>query len=163
LSPLRQWWRAREPRERRVLAAGGLVAGLIVLYTGVWSPWQAELARLRVQVPEQRASLAWMQDQLARLGPAAGRLAAASRTRSLPLLTVVEQTAREAGLRDTVRQIQPGEKGEVNVWLQDAGFDTWLQWTDALRGREIEIAGANISHSAQPERVNIRMTVVRYE
>jgi len=163
MSSAATWWNGLSARERLVLGGGGLAAAAIVLYTFAWVPWQAELRRLRAQVPENRATLAWMQDQLGRLGPAAGRIPAAGSDRSLPLLTVVEQSSREAGIRDAVRQIQPGEKGEVNVWLQDAAFDTWVRWVDALRGRDIELTAASVTRAAQEDRVNIRMTMVRYE
>lgn len=161
MSALTGFWRSLNGRERWVLGGGGAAVLAILLYALVWEPWHADLRRLRQQVPAQQQALAWMQQQAAAVRPLLERAARSPEGRDLPLLTVVEQTARASGLREAIRQMQPGEDGEVRIWIQDAPFDPWLLWTEELRKRGIESSAVSVSRSAQPNRVNIRMTLMR--
>jgi len=161
MNALSGFWRDLNARERSVLSLGALAVVSILLYALVWEPWQSDLRRLRQQVPQQKTTLAWMQQQAAAVKPLLQRIARANPGRDLPLLTVVEQTAREAGLRDAIRQMQPGDEGEVRIWIQDAYFDPWLKWTETLRKQGIESSAVTVNRSPQPNRVNIRMTLVR--
>ncbi|MDH3282668.1 MAG: type II secretion system protein M, partial [Gammaproteobacteria bacterium] len=77
-----------------------------------------------------------------------------------PLLTVVESTAKEVNIHDSIRRISPGEKNEVKVWLTDADFDKWLQWLEVLRQRNVEVSSASVNRAAG-SKVTIRVTVAR--
>jgi general secretion pathway protein M len=161
VSALSGFWRELSARERWALGSGAVAVSAILLYALVWAPWHTELRRLREHVPVQRDTLTWMQQQARAVKPLIERAGRNTEGRDLPLLTVVEQTAREAGLREAIRQMQPGDEGEVRIWIQDAYFDPWLLWTEVLRKRGIESSAVTVNRSAQLNRVNIRMTLER--
>lgn len=150
------------PRERLIVVLGGAAAVVIVLYAAVWQPWQAELERLRAQVPAKQQTLAWMEAQAARIDSLSAQSAADESPESgLPLLTLVERSANQVGMREVITRMSPGEEADqVRVWLDDVAFDDWLQWVDALNGSGIRIAEASIDRSAE-NLVSIRITLQR--
>ncbi len=161
MTPLRQKFMSFTVRERVFLAAGVVGVLLILSYALLWQPWQAALTRLRAQVPAKQETLAWMQAQAREIKPL---LAAAGNGKpvnaSVPLLTVIEQSAERVKLRDTIRRMTPDENDSVRVWFSDANFDAWLQWLEQLRRQGIEVVAATVNRTAG-NKVTIRVTLQR--
>jgi general secretion pathway protein M len=160
MKALIRYWQSLSSREQIFLGVGGLLTAAILVYVLAWEPWHRELLQLRDQVPVQRAAAAWMTQEAARLRPLLQQQRSKSGT-DVPLLTVVEQTARQAGLRDAIRQMQPGEGEEVKVWLQDIYFDPWITWIDMLAREGIGVGSASVTHSQEINKVNVRVTLQR--
>jgi len=149
-------------REKLVLGAGSAAALGIVLYALLWVPWQQELERLRQEVPEKARTLAWMKAQAPR-AEALVREAASGQGNSagLPLLTQLERSANNAGIREYITRMSPGdEPDQVRVWMDDAGFDGWLRWLQSLQETGISVAEANIDRAGDNV-VDIRATLQR--
>lgn len=149
------------PRERIIVILGGAAALVIVVYSLVWQPWQAELERLRSQVPAKQQTLDWMQAQAARIERLTEQLDEQSATSGLPLLTLVERNANQVEMREVITRMSPGdETDQVRVWIDKVAFDRWLRWVDALSRSGIDVTEANIDRSA-PNLVSIRTTLQR--
>jgi general secretion pathway protein M len=161
MNNIRKLWQSLNSRERAVVTAGVLVSAIVILYVLVWEPWQKELKRLRDDIPDQRATLAWMQVQLAELGPLLKQDTANGAAQSAPLPTILENTARATGMRDQIRQMQPGENQEVRIWLQEVYFDNWLKWVEVLKRQRVAISAVTVNKSQEADKVNIRMSVVK--
>lgn len=149
------------PRERLTVFAGAAAAGLILLYTLIWQPWQMELERLRAQVPDKQQTLAWMQAQAARIELMPERSADITPGSSLPLLTLVERSANRIEMRDVITRMSPGDEvDQVRVWIDNVAFDRWLLWVGELSKSGISIAEVNIDRSGE-NLVGIRATLQR--
>lgn len=159
MNSLRVYWNSLSRRERLIVGLGGAAVIVIIGYVLVWEPWQRALQRLRVQVPTQIEALTWMQGEAARVAPLRTRRGDGAPS-GMPVLTVIERSAREAQLRDAIRRIQPGRDNEVQVWLSNVAFDTWLRWIDALSRQGIDVVAANVDR-APDDTVNIRVTFQR--
>ena len=61
LERLVQWWSALQTRERRMLASGGIVLALLLLYFVAFEPAYIGRQRLQTELPELRAQLAQME------------------------------------------------------------------------------------------------------
>jgi len=148
-------------REQVVLVAGSAVALVILLYTLAWRPWQADLNRLRIQVPEKEQTLDWMQAQAAQVDSLKKSSNSAAEQTGLPLLTLVERSANQVEIRKAITRMAPGDKdNQVRVWMDKADFDLWLRWLKALKAAGIEVADANIDRASK-NKVNIRATLQR--
>ena len=144
-------------RERRLLLLAGLLIFAMSVYVLVLEPAYRRLDMLRVQVPAMQQDLDWMQEQVA----ANSALLAGPKnaeTRNTPLLTVIEQTASQAGLRQQISRMAPAEEGRVRVWFDDVYFDPWLRWLEAVRREQISVHAVNIVGDKQGM-VDIRLTV----
>ncbi len=144
-------------RERRLLVLAGLLIIGMSVYVLVLEPAYSRLDMLRAQVPAMQQDLDWMRAQVA-----ANRALLAgpknTETRDTPLLTVIEQTASQAGLRQQISRMAPAEEGRVRVWFDDVYFDPWLRWLEAIRREQISVHAVNIVGDKQG-RVDIRLTV----
>lgn len=149
-----------EPREKLIVFGGGALAVLLVAYVFVWEPWQIRLEQLRQQVPNKQETLTWMREQSRTLQPLLNKSRAGGDS-DVPLLTVVEQSAASASVREFIRRMAPGDTpSQVKVWLTEANFDVWLAWLETLRDRGVEVVSANVS-SAKDNKVTIRVTLER--
>jgi type II secretory pathway component PulM len=161
MNPLSDSLASLSTRERNLLAAGAVVALVIVLYSLAWRPWQDELNRLRVQVPEKEQTLAWMKAQSAQIRSLVGSAKATSAESGLPLLTTIERSANQVAIRKAITRMSPGDKdNQVRIWMDNADFDVWLRWLQTLKTRGIEVVEVNIDRSAEGK-VNIRATLQR--
>lgn len=160
MSALRAWWAGLSARERAIIGFGAGAALIMLVYALVWAPWRDALGRLRQQVPVQHETLAWMRAEAKRIKPLLAKQSGAERE-ALPLLTIVERTSTSVGLRDAIRQMQPGRNNEVKIWLQETDFDPWVQWLEVLGKRGIGVATATVNRATRANKVNIRMTIVR--
>ncbi|MFC1681500.1 type II secretion system protein GspM [Pseudomonadota bacterium] len=147
-------------RERVVLLFGGIASIFILLYSLVWEPWQDELTRLRTQVPVKRETLAWMEQQTRNLGPLIKKANAGNQSNQAPLLTLIEQSARQSKMNPYIRRMAPGEGEQVKIWMTEADFDKWLIWLEVLRKQGVEVESATVNR-AKDNKVTIRMTLQR--
>ncbi|NLO78739.1 MAG: type II secretion system protein M [Xanthomonadaceae bacterium] len=133
---LQQWWHELEARERRTLIIGAVVLAVFFFIQFVWLPAHREADRLAQQLAEQRALLAWMQQ----MASEAQGLRAAGGSELVgignqALFSFVDQSAREAGLGNALRQVEPNGEQRVRVTLQQANFDQLIHWLVTLKTR----------------------------
>jgi general secretion pathway protein M len=159
MTALRHYWDQLQPRERRILAAGGAATVLLLLYAMVWEPFTGKLTQLEASVAAQRTTLAWMQQAAteargARATPSTG-------TGGRSLLALSDETAKAHRLGEAVKRVQPDGQQTVRVWLEGAAFDDLLRWLDTLSTRHgIRIAALNVERiPATPGRVNARLSL----
>lgn len=146
-------------RERMLVAAALLLGVLMVVYLYVWEPKMNQLQNLRdVKVPNSEQTLAWVKQALAR-----EQNKPDSQVEKIiegPLLTVIEQTAEQAGVRASIRRIQPNQAKAVKIWMEEVSFDNWLRWLKMLRQQNVFVDRASIA-KASPGLVTIRVTLAR--
>ena len=159
---MKAWWESLSTRERALVAGGAAATLALLLYALVWEPFQAGGRRLRQSVAEQRASLAWMRqaaEEIKRLGGAgAARPVADNRS----LLTLVDQTARAAGLGAALKRVAPQGDDKLSAQLDGAEFDKLIPWLSGLeRDQAIAIISLNVDRTDAPALVNARIVLGR--
>jgi general secretion pathway protein M len=171
---IKVWWDQRNQRERLFLISGATLLALLLFYFSVWLPFQNNLSGLRQSVVRQRSDLARMQQlageirYLEKRSPdttsapaAAGSQSGAgppssANTPSLP--TLVDQTARAAGLGGALKRVEPQSDNSLQVQFEQAGFDMLLHWLNRLlQDHGIVILNVIVSKQEAPGRVNARL------
>ncbi len=138
------WWRARAPREQRLLTVGGVVAALLLVWAFVVYPEQRAHRAALEAVSNSERDLAWMR-QAAPALRAAGPVAALSAGSGRSLLAQVDATARAAGLASAIGNVEPQPNGRVGVSFNDVSFDALMRWLEpfaAQHGARIEAFSA---------------------
>lgn len=141
---MKQWWASLQARERRTLLFGGIALLVMAFVFLIWLPGHRGAEDLRQQLAEERATLAWMQDasrQVRALSGGAQGAPAATDGRSL--FSLVETTARDAGLSGKLRVESSGDR-QVRISVDAAPFDNLVGWLATLRqqhGIEAGVAG----------------------
>ncbi len=153
---LRTRWRSLQPRERLVLGIGSPLVAIMLAYGLLWLPLQRELTRLRVSVPQVRAQLEQMRSQAQEVV----RLRA--QTRDAPsggnLLTLLERSAQERGLRQYITRMEPEGQGAVRLGLDAVGFNTLIGWLAELQQQNsVHVDSASISARTESGMVDARL------
>ena len=157
---MKTWWEGLSYRERLLVSGGALLTLALLLYVLAWQPFQASHRRLRQSVAEQRVELAAMRQmagEIKRLGGSGVTTASPADGRSL--LTLVDQTARAAGLGAALKRVTPQGENRLGVQFDAVEFDQLVPWLGQLE-RDHRIVIVNLSADrAAVGRVNARLTV----
>jgi general secretion pathway protein M len=139
------WYTNLTPRDQRVLRIGGVVTLLIVL-VGIFLPLQRSLAAASVQLAAQQADLEWMRQvapTLAAAGP--GPVAAATQE---SLVVLIDRSARESGLAQSLTGSQPAGDGAMRVQLEQADFNLLTGWIARLSSQHgVQVVAASVTGS----------------
>ena len=146
--------RSLSPRDRRTLLVGGVIVAILIVLAIL--QLDHSVSRLQGQVAKKQADLVWMRN-------AAPEIAAAGPVRSNSgesLIVVVDQSAREAGLGNSLAGSQPSGPGELNVQLEKAPFDALVGWLARLSQQNgVQIESATIDTAGQPGTVNATLVL----
>ena len=156
LNPLRDQWNKLAPGERHLAMAGSVVLGVVLLYVLMWLPVQKELARLRVNVPEERAQLQSMRAQAAAIKPLRARSGTAPAAGTL--LAVVEQSATARGLRGSITRMEADGSTGVQLTLDAVSFNSLLSWLSDLQdSHTLLVDSASMDAHTAPGTVNAKL------
>lgn len=152
MAALEAWYHSLQHRERRFVAAGAVIAA-IVLLLGLLS-LDRSVARAQTRLAHREQDLAWMRSvapELAAAGPASASAPASQRS----LIVVVDAAAQEAGLGTALSSSEPSGSNGLRVRLDKAPFDTLVGWLARLSEQHgIRVDSATIDSAGAPGIVN---------
>jgi general secretion pathway protein M len=147
--------RSLSPRDRRTLLVGGVIVAILIVLA-VILPLDHSVSHLQSQVARKQADLVWMRN-------AAPEIAASGPVRSNSgesLIVIVDQSARESGLGNSLAGSQPSGPGELSVQLEKAPFDALIGWLARLSQQNgVQIESATIDTAGQPGTVNATLVL----
>jgi len=156
---MKAWWESLSSRERLLTAGGAALTLALLLYALAWQPFQASHRRLRQSVAEQRAELATMRRMAEEIRRLDGSGKAPPVVDGRSLLTLVDQTARTAGLGAALKRVTPQGENQLGVQFDAIEFDQLAPWLGALeRDHHIAIVNLSVDRIAAG-RVNARATL----
>jgi general secretion pathway protein M len=157
---MKVWWESLSTRERILVAGGATLTLALLVYALAWQPFQASSRRLRQSVAEQRAELASMRQmaqEIKRLGGSGGTPPTVD---GRSLLTLVDQTARAAGLGAALKRVTPQGENRLGAQLDAVEFDKLIPWLGALeRDHRIAIVNLSVDRATATGLVNARVIV----
>jgi general secretion pathway protein M len=154
---LRHWFGGLAPRERRLVLAAGVVAGIALLYASVALPLQHMHARQSARVERKAADLAWMRQAAPRV---AAITAAGGGAGQESLVVLVDRTGRESGLGNSIRDQSPSGGNGVRLRLEGAPFDAMVAWLGVLQQQYgVSVSDATIAASTTPGLINASITL----
>jgi general secretion pathway protein M len=153
-----KFWHSLNTRERLIIKLGFPALFAILFYYYYWQPNLEKLESLRTEVPQLRATLAWMEHEIEAARPYLARPAV--RSDGTPLLTVIDQVALKARVHRAIQRVQPGEDGSVKIWFQDVVADHWIYFIDLLTKSGISVESGNITRAGKGL-ASARVTVYR--
>ncbi|MDR3428909.1 MULTISPECIES: type II secretion system protein M [Silvimonas] len=117
------FWQARNARERNILAVGGAIVLIAVVYAGIWQPLVTQRAQLNKRVPQLQADLAQMQRGLQLLKGGSNVV------RTDDLRAAVTASLQQHGIKADL-QAQPDNK--IRIDAPQADFAQVLELVGAL-------------------------------
>ena len=154
LQPLSEFWQARNPRERMIIAFAAALLLLALLYLVLIEPALNAREQLSRSVPQLRQQVAEMQV----LAKEAQTLPPPSEQPRTPVTREsISATLSEHGLKPQNLNVNGGT---VQVQFSDVAFSSVLAWLGTVRGSAmLEVSEANIVAQSQPDMVNATLTL----
>jgi len=154
---VRAWLDNLEERERRLVYAAGGLAGIALVYLVLVLPFQTATRRAQQRVENKQSDLAWMREVAPRVSSAASGSASSDES----LVVLVDRTAREAGLGNSLRDQSPDQNKALRLRLEGVQFDAMIAWLASLQSQHgVRIDAAAIDGSG-PGIVNASLTLSR--
>lgn len=142
---LLQYWEGLQPRERQVLSVGAVALLIIGVYALIIEPYQEKSARLEQDIAAHLETLQWMQGAAASVKALQRNGGSHKKDWKGTLLTLVDTSARQSALGDSVKKVEPEGKNGVRVWLEQASFDELLRWLNTLNQQyDVKISGLQV-------------------
>ncbi len=159
---MKEWFESLAPRERIIIAVGGVLLVPILLWAMVWEPMSSSVQTLRTDVDNSRDLLSLMQRASAQVKQTGGKPGNNKQNTHVSLINAVESTARQVGLRKSISSLDPQGDDKINLRIKDAVFDDLIIWQGRLETEfSIHTNQLNISATDKPGLVNARIQLTR--
>ena len=155
---LKQRFADMAPRERMLVVAAGLVCVTAIFFLAIWEPLAKGNERLRMENEQLQRLIA----DLGEVQPAASRSTTTPAQRNRKLLSIIDESAKVAGLSEAVKRSQPEGNQKIRVWLEAAEFSTVLRWLNTLNTKYgLTVIETDINREDKPGLVRARPGFVR--
>jgi len=153
---LREIWIGLNASERRLLAMGGALLVIVLLFVMLWLPLEKDLARLRVSVPQDRTQL----EHMRALADAVRPMRAKLRTRSAGAtpLSAVDAMLTAQNLRSAVTHLEADGGNGVRLTLEGVPFNTLVSLLTELQDtQQLVVDSATLDAQTKPGLVNANL------
>lgn len=147
-------------RERWVLVAGAVVTVLLVLLF-TWISLQGRVERLQGQVRDHQSLDQWMRAAAQQVTELRGMQSRGNRnTGNRSLLAIVDQTAKQSGLSNAIKRIEPEREDNVRVWFEEVAFDDMINWLSRVQQNYgVQVDVISVDRQDRVGMVNARMVL----
>ena len=85
----------------------------------------------------------------------------AGASQSGSLLTRVESSAQQQGLREALRRLQPSGDNQIQVSLEGASYSQLMQWLSSLRQQGVRAQRVDIQLDRTSDLLGVQLLLVR--
>ncbi|MBV2122714.1 MAG: type II secretion system protein M [Candidatus Thiodiazotropha sp. (ex Ctena orbiculata)] len=159
---MKQWWLSKTPQEHLAMIVGGTAVLLLLIYLIVWRPFQQSLEQKALLVKSQESTLQWMKDNADLVKNMRSNQPGKGAASNEALLTLVDRTAKRGQLRQQIKRIKPQGDDSVQLWVEQASFDTLIRWLGQMtQEHALNIESLNIDRQDAPGLINARVVLQR--
>lgn len=135
---MKEWFNSLAPRERIMVSAAAVVVVLAILYLALWEPLNTSVEQLHKRVRQQKQLVAWLHQKEPRIKELRAKKGqTAPKAQGDSILSIINRSSEKAGLRSSIKRIQPQNDQLVRIWIEEATFNdvvTWLHRLDRQYG-----------------------------
>lgn len=158
MEALKNRWTELQPRDQLVLRLGAIALCLLLFYLLIVDPIVSARDDAEQRLQATREALTVMRQQAADLKAVQGGMTAQA---TGSLLTQVERSAGEQGLRDALRRLQPNDNDQIQVSLEGASYDQLMEWLTSLRQQGVRVQRADIQVDRASELLEVQLLLER--
>jgi general secretion pathway protein M len=155
---LKSRWSGLETREQGILQFGAVILGLLLLYLLIIDPVYSgrDAAEQRLQSAQEAFSAAQRQAYDLKASSAKPRTAD-----STSLLTEVESSAQQQGLRNALKRLQPSGNDQIQVSLEGASYKQLIQWLSSLHQQGVMAQRVDIQRDRGSDLLGVQLVLAR--
>ncbi len=158
IEELRGRWQGLQTREQNLLRYGAVILGVLLFYLLVIDPVHSgrDDAERRLRAAQEAFSVAQRQ---------AFDLKAAASNPGTPatgsLLTQVESSAQQQGLRSSLKRLQPSGDNQIQVSLEGASYNQLVQWLNNLHQLGVRAQRVDIQRDRNSDLLGVQLLLTR--
>jgi len=157
---MKAWLQSLAPRERMIVAGGGVVLLAVIVYLSVIEPIARAHAEREARVAALEREVEWMRGAAAEIRALGGSAADTGGGGERPPYLAVDRALREAGLPRPSR-LEPVGSAGARVDIDAVAFDRLVQVLSRLRAREGLRVERAVFERASPGRVDASIDLER--
>ena len=155
---LKNRWSELQPRDQRILRYSAVIVGLLLFYLFIVDPIQSGRDDAEQRLRSAQEAYAVAQRQASDLKAAASGSATSN---SGSLLTQVESSAQQQGLRNALKRMQPSGDNQIQVSLEGASYSQLMQWLSTLRQQGVRAQRVDIQQDRASDLLGAQLLLVR--
>jgi len=151
-------WHELQPRDQQVMRFSAVIVGLLLCYLLIVEPVYSSRddAEQRLRAAQEAFSVA--QGQALDLKSASSN---PGTPESGSLLTQVESSAQQQGLRNALKHLQPGGNDQIQVSLEGASYDQLMQWLSELNRQGVRAQRVDIQQDSGSDLLSAQLLLAR--
>ena len=155
---LKSRWHGLQTREQQILRYSAVILGVLLFYLLIIDPVYSgrDNAEQRLRSAQEAFSVA--QRQASDLKAALSHPGASE---SGSLLTEVESSAQQQGLRNALRRLQPSGNDQIQVSLEGASYDQLVQWLSSLHQQGVRAQRVDIQLDRTTDLLGVQLLLAR--
>jgi general secretion pathway protein M len=156
---MKSWFLSLTQRERIMVQAAVSVIVVFTCYLLIIEPISNNYTKNKKNVASATETLEWMKAaarEVKELG--GGHLLQADPKGKQLTLSIVDRSARKAGLASVMKRVQPEGDSGVRVWFENAPFDELIRWLATIESQhDLSVNEINVEQTESTGRVNVRV------
>ena len=156
---MKSWFLALSPRERIMVQSAATVVGLFLVYLIVVEPITTKYEKSKKNLQTSLNTIEWMRSAAKEVRQLRGGNLSSERPQGKQfVLSLIDRSARKAGLASVMKRVQPEGESGVRVWFENAPFDELLKWLDVVESEQgLTVNEINIEKAESSGLVNVRV------
>ena len=155
---LKSRWSELPPRDQRILRYSAVIVGLLLFYLLVVDPVYSSRDDAEQRLRSAQEAYVVAQRQASDLKAAAS---GSSASNSGSLLTQVESSAQQQGLRNALQRLQPSGDNQIQVSLEGASYEQLMQWLSSLHRQGVRAQRVDIQQDRNSDLLGAQLLLVR--
>lgn len=156
---MKAWFLSLTSRERTMVQYAGIVVAIFIVYLAIIDPIATNYAKNKKNVATASETLAWMKSAAIEIKQLGVGVSSSNRPQGKQYtLSMVDRSAKKAGLGSVMKRVQPEGESGVRVWFENASFDELIKWLSDIEVKNgLSVNEINIEQAESTGLVNVRV------
>ena len=158
INSLKSRWYGLQAREQRVLRVSAIILSLLLFYVLIIDPVYSGHVSAEQRLQSTREAFSVAQQQAFDLKAS---LTTTQASKSGSLLTQVESSAQQEGLRGALKRMQPSGNDQIQVSLEGASYQQIMQWLSTLHQQGVRAQRVDIQVDRNSDLLGVQLLLAR--
>lgn len=156
---MKSWFLALTQRERTMVQIAVSVILLFIIYMLIIEPISSRYELNKKNVATSMETIEWMHSAAQEVNQLRGGKLSVGRPQGKQfVLSLIDRSARKAGLASVMKRVQPEGESGVRIWFENAAFDELLKWLATIESKQgLIVNEINIEQTESSGLVNVRV------
>lgn len=156
---MKAWFMSLSLREKYMVEVATTVVFIFMFYLLIWEPISSSYERNKKNVANAVETITWMKNAAQQVKQLRGSGALEDQPQGKQfVLGMIDKTAKNAGLGNVLKRVQPEGETGVRVWFENAAFDELVKWLATLQSEHgLIVNEINVDKTEANGLVNVRV------